>query len=101
MDYSLSELKELCKGFTVLYTEDDKETQSEMAKILDRIFETVYIASDGEEAIKMFNKMHPSLVISDIQMPKKNGLELTAHIKTVSHDVPVIITTAFNEESYF
>lgn len=101
MDYTLSHLKSLCANYSVLYAEDDKETQLEMEKILKRIFHEVYIVDDGEVGKEAFDTFKPTLVITDIQMPNQNGLDLTAYVKSISPNTPVIITTAFNEEHYF
>lgn len=101
MNYELSFLHDMCQNYTILYAEDDEQTQEGMATILKRIFKTVHLASNGEVALSLFQKHKPHLVITDIQMPKLNGLDLSKAIKELSPQTPIIITTAFNEERYF
>ena len=54
-------------------------------------------AYDGEQAIGMFNSRKPDLIILDIMMPKKNGMDVCREIRQVSH-VPIIMLTAKSEE---
>ena len=59
-------------------------------------FDTVS-AFDGEQAIEVFNSKKPDLVILDIMMPKKNGMDVCRDIRSVSR-TPVIMLTAKSEE---
>ncbi len=101
MNEELLELQAMCGTYTVLYAEDDAQTQEVMATVLRRIFKEVYVADDGAMGLSLFEQYHPDIVITDIQMPKKNGLEMAHAIKTHAPNTPVVITTAFNEERYF
>ena len=94
-------LNELCNQFTVLYAEDDPEAQMGVATTLRRIFKEVYTADNGLIGIELFKEHQPDIVITDIQMPHCNGIEMSKAIKTLSPQTPIIITTAFNEERYF
>ena len=51
------------------------------------------LARDGDEGIAAFRKFHPSLVVSDIHMPNRNGLLLLHDIKKLNPDCPVILLT--------
>lgn len=101
MNEPLKELIDLCQEYTLLYVEDDVQTQESMNAILTRIFGKVYLASNGEEGLMLFQQHSPDIVMTDIQMPKLNGLEMAKAIKEHSEKTPIIITTAFNEERYF
>lgn len=59
-------------------------------------FEPV-IASDGEEAIRLFQQCNPSVVLLDVMMPKEDGYEVCRKIRAKS-DVPVILITARGED---
>jgi OmpR family response regulator RpaB len=54
------------------------------------------VASDGEEAIELFNRFHPDIVILDIMMPKVDGYGVTREIRK-HHDTPIIILTALGD----
>jgi len=53
------------------------------------------MAHDGSEAIAMIRAQHFDLVLSDIKMPKRNGYEVFAAAREVSHTCPVILITGF------
>ena len=97
----LIKLRELCDKLTILYVEDDLQTQEEVAKTLRRIFKEVYIADNGSKGLDFFYQNHPDIVLTDIQMPRLNGLDMAKIIKKNSPHTPIIIATAFNEEHYF
>ena len=101
MNEELLQLQVMCGAYSVLYAEDDAQTQESMAVILKRIFKTVYLAPNGAVGLEVFQEHTPDLVITDIQMPKMNGLDMAKAIKERAPKTPIIITTAFNEERYF
>ena len=87
---------------TVLYAEDDPNIQLEMSSIFEVYFKKVLVANDGQEGLTLFNQNdNIDLIISDIQMPNMDGLEMVTEIRKTDGDVPVIITTAFNDQDYF
>jgi len=69
--------------FRVLFVEDDLHTRLLIRRFLVSNSYTVYLASDGEEAINMYidKKIPLDVIITDIMMPKLNGLELLMHVK--------------------
>ena len=73
MTESLTTLSQMCSSYSILYVEDDSNTQEEVARTLRRIFKEVYLASNGVDGLELFKKQTPDIVITDIQMPKKNG----------------------------
>jgi len=77
--------------------EDDQELQIALMKTLKKVGYVVYGASDGEEALAIFRRRAFDLVITDLSMPKKKGLEVLAEIKKRGPTVPVIIITAFGD----
>jgi len=90
---SLSKIK-------LLYAEDNKQVLTEMTELLDGRCLELYIAKDGEEGIELFKKHHPDIVLTDISMPKMNGLEMSAKIFEIDENVPIIITSAFSDSKY-
>jgi len=84
----------------VLYVEDDEFIRDELSETLEFDVGELIVASDGEEGLEKFKKHSPDLVISDVKMPKMNGLEMSKHIKAISPKTPIIITTAFSDSDY-
>ena len=89
------------RTLSVLYVEDEDEIRAELAVFLRRRVATVHLAANGQAGLDAFTQYQPDLVISDIRMPVMNGLEMAERIRAVSPAIPIIITTAFEETSYF
>lgn len=84
----------------VLYVEDDEATRREVAECLVMEAETVYTAANGREGLELFREHRPDMVITDVQMPEMDGLEMVREIRKIDGDVPVAVTTAFSESEY-
>ena len=91
---------ELLKNFTLLYVEDDLETKEGMFILLKKYLKEIYCASDGEEGLSLYKDKMPDIVLSDIAMPKMNGLELSEKIKEINPNQNIILLTAFNETNF-
>lgn len=88
------------KKYRVLYVEDNQETLEEIAFFLESRVKNLYLAANGEEGRKAFLEYSPDIIISDIQMPVMDGLEMIKLIRESNSDVPIVVTTAFNEANY-
>ncbi len=84
----------------VLYVEDNKDISEEVAFFLGKKVQELLLAYDGQEGLEVFEQSAPDVVITDVQMPKMDGLEMIEKIREINPEVPVIITTAFNESDY-
>ena len=90
-----SVLEEVDPGDWVLVIEDNADLREHLRKELTPGYRIV-LAKDGEEGIQLALKDVPTLIISDLMMPRKNGMEVCAMIKEderTSH-IPVILLTA-------
>ncbi|WP_372999130.1 response regulator [Sulfurimonas sp.] len=97
---TVSKLKEYAADIRVLYVEDDKAIQHEIHDFLGRFFPTIILADNGEEGLQLYKTGHYDIVISDINMPKMNGIEMVNAIKEINEEQKVIITSAYNEPKY-
>lgn len=84
------------KNLSLLYVEDEKEIALLMKELLEDEVGNLYIAHDGEEGLQMYNKYKPDIVLSDIYMPKIDGLSMSETIKAHFPDQPIVLLTAFN-----
>lgn len=57
-------------------------------------------ASNGEQAITFYNTLEPDLMILDISMPEKNGMEVAKHILSQHTNAKIIILSMFEDEDY-
>ena len=97
---NLKELRDIAKKFKVLYVEDDKAVQKVMAKYLQQLFFEVKTADDGLEGLALYEKSKFDIVITDLSMPKMNGIEMLKKIREQSSEQAILITTAHNEPNY-
>ncbi|MDD5229275.1 MAG: response regulator [Methylococcales bacterium] len=89
------------KTLSILYVEDDDNIREQLRQFLARRSTTLYLAKNGEEGLKIFEKHRPDMVITDILMPIMDGLKMGEVIRTLCPKVPIIITTAFEEPRFF
>ena len=64
---------------------------------LKKYFHPFYTAYDGAEGLELFKKHRPAIIITDIEMPKMNGLTMSQEILKIDPDVKIIITTAHDD----
>jgi|GEM_PF-215201 len=98
---NLKELKELAKDLTVLYVEDDQDIANSMVSYLSKFFKEVVYAVNGEDGLAFFKQSYFDLVISDIKMPKIDGLQMVEEIKNMRNEQSVIIVSAHSEVDNF
>jgi len=79
---------------TILVAEDDESNYKLVEILLGKEFQLIH-AWNGEEAIELFKKNKPNLILMDIKMPTMNGFEAAKIIRGISKDIPIIAVTAF------
>ncbi len=84
----------------ILIADDTPAGRMVLSSMLRKESHTVLIAEDGSEAVDVFKREQPEIVIMDIMMPVMDGYEATRHIKKLSGQrfVPVIFLTAMSDE---
>jgi len=97
----LHDLMDLGKELKVLYVEDDENLRLETTKIIERIFAKVDVASDGVEGFNAFATTHFDLVITDIEMPQMDGIEMSRNIRSINKDTPIVVVSAYSNTDYF
>lgn len=94
-------LKELGTSLNVLYVEDDENVQAPLNSILKRFFNKVDLACNGQEGLEKMRANHYDLVISDINMPIMNGIEMIQHALKEKLIDKILITSAHNDADKF
>ena len=80
---------------TILLIDDDASLLRVTEYNLSQAGFTVLAAASGHEGLELFRKKTPDLVVTDVQLGDRDGLDLLKEIKEEQPDVPVIIITAF------
>lgn len=92
--------KTIFEDITLLYVEDDKMTLEEVSFFLKRYIKNLIIAKNGKEGLELYKKHSPDMVITDIQMPVMNGLEMSEKILELNPETPIAVTTAYSDSDY-
>jgi len=98
------ELKNLIKStknLRVLFVEDDKSLRESLVSFMSTFFETIIEACDGEDAWNKFDTNAIDMIITDINMPKMDGLTLLGKVREQKPFLPVLILSAHKETDYF
>ena len=82
---------------TVLFVDDDRIVRRVIARHCQSYAPqfSLLLAADGRQALEILRSTPVALVVTDIQMPVMDGLELTARLSEAYPDIPVIIQTAY------
>jgi len=99
MEIDIQKVLAYTKQLTVLYVEDNKDTREITGMLFSEVFGCVVEAIDGEDGLTKFNEQNFSLIISDINMPKMNGIEMVKKIRESNVSMPIIISSAYTKES--
>ncbi len=92
--------KSATKNLHVLYVEDDDVARENGIEYLENYFEHIYAASDAFEGLKLYREVHPEIIITDIQMPKLNGLEFIKQIRKENKETQIIVFSAYSDTTY-
>jgi DNA-binding response OmpR family regulator len=86
------------KDYTILYAEDDNNMRINYSNYLETLFASVYEARDGLEALSLYKKHLPDILLLDISMPHMDGLTLAHTIRKHDEDVKIILLTAHGDQ---
>lgn len=94
------------KQFTLLFAEDDLYFKTETEEIFERFFKRVDTAFDGEKALELYQHFYEThgefydVVITDINMPKINGVDLIKKIYALNPSQHIIVISAHDRSDY-
>jgi len=92
------------KDLSILYVEDDADAIEHLSSVLETLFLTVDKAYDGNHGLESYNNYYSTynkyydLVLTDIEMPRKNGIELSEIILDINPNQNIIVISAYNEK---
>ena len=96
----LGNLIKYSKSINLLYVEDNKEARESILLMLNELFDNIIVATDGKDGLNKFkfNKNKIDLIITDINMPQLNGLEMIDKIRDINKKVPIIIFSSYEDK---
>ena len=95
---NIKELNTITSNLNILYVEDDRTLRIQNKEFLEELFHVVKTASDGEEALKLYEQINFDIVIADLNIPKINGLSMIKMMQEKNKEQIFLITTVYKEE---
>lgn len=86
-------------GRSVLIAEDDKSNYEFIAEVLEPTGIKIYGARNGKEALDVYEKSRPDIILMDILMPEIDGYTVTRKIRKTDRSTPIIAITAYAQDS--
>ena len=86
----------------ILYAEDDEVTRNILCTLIERKFPElrVHAAGNGREGLELFRKHAPAIVITDINMPELDGIQMAREIRNTHPDTVIIMVSAYSDARY-
>jgi len=95
-----NEIKLKLKDLTVMFVDDEEFVVETMKDILPMLFKESYFASNGVDGITQAKNNKIDILITDLSMPKMNGIDMIKKIKIFSPDTKVICVSGHNESEF-
>lgn len=89
------------ENLSILIAEDEAHIRKGLVEMLELYFERVFEASDGVEAYQIYQEEYPQIILTDIDMPKLNGLDLVKKIRATDNQTKIILLSAHSKVKYF
>jgi CheY-like chemotaxis protein len=97
-------MKNLKDAVVCVYVDDDENILEAMHNILQRRMKDVYTATNGVEGLEIIKLIKPDVIITDINMPIMDGLDMIKNIRNngiKTRNIPIIAVTAYREDQFF
>ena len=92
--------KIILSHLNILYIEDEKNIRENIAKSLEILVFKVFAVESIEETYEILRNNRIDLIISDINLPKKSGIEFVKEIRENNYYIPIILLSAYTEKEY-
>lgn len=86
---------EYLKSLTLLYVEDEEDTRVQFRTFLNRHVGTLIEAQNGVDGVAAYYEHRPDIILTDVQMPVLDGLQMAREIRVTDGSVPIVVLTAF------
>lgn len=94
------EAENILKQTTILFVEDDAIIRMAALRFLNRRCKAVFEAENGRDALEIYKEHRPDVVITDIEMPIMDGLELIDRIFVLNNKQIIIVITAYDDPKH-
>ncbi len=94
----LKELKFYASSLNILIVEDDYELRQSLKELLETLFREVDIAKDGIDALKKYKENKYDIVLTDINMPLMNGVDLSRELRILNKEQCILVLSAYIDD---
>ena len=95
-----SEVLKKLNNYTLLLVENEKGIRENLFEYFNLLFQTVFVANDGKEALEIYKNNNIDLIITDIKMPNMDGIELVKNIRINDKDTSIVIISAHTDVDF-
>lgn len=88
------------KNLNLLLVDDNHQIHAEIYTLFSNIFKSIQLAQNAEAAMAIYNQNGIDIIITDIEMPSKDGLSLIEEIRARDQNIPIIILSAHTNNDY-
>lgn len=88
------------KTYKVLVVEDEDKIRDYVCKSLGYLIDSVVEATNGQEALDILKTYSPDIIITDIEMPVMNGIDLIKNVRKENQEVSIVVLTAYDNKEY-
>ena len=93
--------REALKAISIIVIDDDPEILALLVSYLERKVGVLYTATNGKEGLDAIIAHKPHVIITDLEMPEMNGLQMMEALKNADGDYrPVIVATGYNDDEH-
>ena len=85
------------KYLSILYVDDDEIVRSSTENILSTLFKNVFVAKDGEEAIKIYDTNNINILMLDIKMKNMSGIDVAKYIRAIDSKIPIFLVSSYTD----
>lgn len=82
------------KDYVILIVDDDIQIQKKLQAVLEKQCKKLVISNNGEDGFLQYKNLHPDIVITDLKMPKLNGIGMSKKIKAINCLQPIILLSS-------
>ncbi|WP_456382597.1 response regulator [Hydrogenimonas sp.] len=85
---------------TLLYVESEKEVRNYVIPFLGPRVRTLWVAENGKAGLKLYEKHKPDIIVTDLKMPKMDGIEMSKIIRSEDCDIPIVLIASYSDQHH-
>lgn len=94
-------IKNYGKELQILYVEDNEAARIATLSILKKYFSKIDVCVDGLDGLRSFQNNKYDVIITDLDMPNMDGLQMISEIRHMDKDIYIVIFSTYNDTEYF